>query len=38
MDEGIAKIGTASTVVKVEGEEIKILREGPIKKQDFELV
>lgn len=31
LDGGLSKIGTPSTVVKVEGEEVTILREGTIK-------
>ncbi len=31
IDEGEAKIGKASTIIKVEKDKIIILREGPIK-------
>lgn len=36
VDEGKSKIGKPSTIIKVENEEIKILREGPISKEDIE--
>lgn len=36
VDAGDAKIKRASTIVKVEGKKIKILREGPITKEEIE--
>lgn len=38
MDEGEAKIGKPSTIIKIEKEGIKILREGPITKEELERV
>ena len=38
IDGGKTKIGFASTIVKVENGEIKILREGKITKEDIEKV
>ena len=38
IDGGKAKIGTASTIVKIENGEIHILREGKITKEDIEKV
>ena len=38
IDGGEAKIGVASTIIKVEEEKIKILREGPITKEELESV
>lgn len=32
VDNGPTKIGVASTVVRLDGKDIKIIREGPIKK------
>lgn len=36
VDNGITKIGVASTVVKLEEKEVKIIREGPITKEMIE--
>ena len=36
VDGGEAAIGIASTIIKIENEEIKILREGPISKEELE--
>lgn len=35
VDSGEAKIGVASTVIKVERNDVKILRDGPIKKSEL---
>lgn len=36
VDSGETNLGAASTIVKVEDEDIKILREGPISKERIE--
>ena len=36
IDEGKSRIGKPSTIIKVENEEILILREGPITKVEIE--
>lgn len=35
VDGGKSKIGTPSTIIKVEGKDINILREGPISKEQI---
>lgn len=35
VDEGRAKIGSASTIIKIKGEEVFLLREGPISIEDI---
>lgn len=36
VDSGETNLGAASTIIKVEDEDIKILREGPISKERIE--
>lgn len=38
VDDGEAKIGIPSTIIKIENKEIKILREGPISKEELQKV
>lgn len=38
VDGGEAKIGMPSTIIKIEDKKIKILREGPIKKDQLQKV
>ena len=36
VNSGDAKVGIASTIIRIDNEKIKILREGPISKEELE--